>query len=95
MVCLRWVDDKFEAHEDFVGLHHVDDIKTDTVVGVLKDTILRMGIKQVKPMSDALDHSLEICKLIKFSPRRDAIFQKVKQELSPNLPGLRTMCPTR
>ena len=36
MVCLRWVDDKFEAHEDFVGLHHVDDIKIDTV--------LRMGL---------------------------------------------------
>ena len=21
VVCIRWVDDKFEAHEDFVGLH--------------------------------------------------------------------------
>ncbi len=30
-------------------------------------------VKEVKPMSDALDHSLEICKLIKFSPRRDTL----------------------
>ena len=40
IVCLRWVDEKLVAHEDFVGLHHVDNIKTDTIVQVLKDTIL-------------------------------------------------------
>jgi len=31
------VDEKFEANEEFIGLHHVDDIQTDTVVGVLKN----------------------------------------------------------
>ena len=53
------------------------------------------AMKEVKPMSDALDHCLEICKLIKFSPRRDALFSKLKEELSPHVPGLRTPCPTR
>ena len=143
IVCLRWVDEKFEVHEDFIGLHSVPDIQTDTIVGVLKDAILRMNLqlsmcrgqcydgaanmkkaaekikaiepkalylhcyghslnlavsdtmKEVKPMSDTLDHCLEICKLIKFSPRRDAIFNKLKEELSPHVPGLRTLCPTR
>ncbi len=52
-------------------------------------------VKEVKPMSDALDHSLKICKLIKFSPRRDALFKKLKEELSPHVLGLRTLCPTR
>ena len=25
VVCIRWVDDKFEVHEDFVGLHNIGD----------------------------------------------------------------------
>ena len=37
----RWVDPKFEPHEDFIGLHCVDDI---TVKTMLKDTMLRMNL---------------------------------------------------
>ena len=33
-------------------------------------------------MADTLDHALEICKLLKFSPRRDAIFNKIKQVIT-------------
>ena len=44
IVCLRWVDAQFELHEEFIGLHHVQDITTDTIVHVLKDTVLRMNL---------------------------------------------------
>ena len=37
IVCLRWVDEHIEAHEDF---HHVADITADTIIHVLKDTFL-------------------------------------------------------
>lgn len=43
-------------------------------------------------MANTLDHALEICKLLKFSPRR---VEKLKQEITPHAPGLRTLCPTR
>jgi len=43
VVCLRWVDSKFEPHEDFIGLYHVDDITAETIVTVLKDTVLRIN----------------------------------------------------
>ena len=46
-------------------------------------------------MSHALDSAQEICKLLKYSPCRDAIFHKLKDELSPQVPGIRTLCPTR
>ena len=52
-------------------------------------------LKNIKCLSDVLDHSLEICKLLKYSPRRDAIFHKLHQELSPQVPGIRNLCPTR
>ena len=143
IVCFRWVDSKFVPHEDFIGLHFVDDITATTIVRVLKDTVLRMNLKMsmcraqcydgasnmkkaaadikrlesralylhcyghslnlavsdtlkgIKPMSHALDNAQEICKLLKYSPRRDAIFHKLKDELSPQVPGIRTLCPTR
>ena len=43
-VCIRWVDDKFEAHEDFVGLHYVDNITAATIVHVVTDTVCRMTL---------------------------------------------------
>ena len=47
IVCLRWVDSKLMVHEGFIGLHHVADITTDTVVQVLQDTVIRINLKLV------------------------------------------------
>jgi hypothetical protein len=33
--------------------------------------------------------------LIKFSPRGDAIFTKIKNKINPHISGLRNLCPTR
>ena len=52
-------------------------------------------VKQVKVMQDALDTTYEISKLLKFSPKRDALFSKLKAELAPETPGFRVLCPTR
>ena len=37
IVCLRWVGSYLSSHEDFIGLHVVDNITTDIIVHVLKD----------------------------------------------------------
>ena len=52
-------------------------------------------IKNSTVMKKALDITLEMSKLIKFSPKRDALFQKLKGELQPECPGMRVLCPTR
>ena len=44
VVCIRYVDNKFEAHEDFIGIHTVENIKSDTLVTVLKDILIRLNI---------------------------------------------------
>jgi len=50
-------------------------------------------------LKQALETTQEITKLIKFSPRRDAVFKKFKAESDPNLEsrtmGIRVLCPTR
>ena len=45
-------------------------------------------IKKSKVMRDALDTAYEIVKLVKKSPRRDAILQKLRQEMPEGSPGI-------
>lgn len=52
-------------------------------------------IKQNKLLHDALDITNEISKLLKYSPRRDSLFETLKQQLAPDVPGFRMLCPTR
>ena len=44
-------------------------------------------MKQSKIMRDALDTTYEMSKLVKFSPKRDSLLEKLKQELAPGTPG--------
>ena len=46
-------------------------------------------------MKNSLDTAYEIIKLVKKSPRRDATFQRLKEELPESSPGIRVLCPTR
>ena len=46
-------------------------------------------------MGSFLDAVFEITKLIKKSPKRDAIFQKLKHDLATDTPSFRVLCPTR
>ena len=40
VVCIRWLDNNFDAHEDFIGIHAVKNIKSDTFGTVLKDILI-------------------------------------------------------
>lgn len=33
-LCLRWVDDNLQAHEDFLGFYNIPNINADTIVSV-------------------------------------------------------------
>ena len=143
---LRWVDKMLSTHEEFIGLYLVENIKSNTVVAVIKDILLRLNLglsrccgqcydgasnmtgkkngvtteilkleerallhiamvtpnlaangalKVVLMMKDAFDVTHEICKLIKLSPRHEAMFDKLKSHGAPGTPGIRVLCPTR
>ena len=46
-------------------------------------------------MKFALEATHEITKLVKYSPRREYLFSQIKDELAPDCPGIRVLCPTR
>ena len=52
-------------------------------------------ITKVPEMKDCLDTCYEIVKLIKFSPKREAMLSQLKEEMGSDAPGIRTLCPTR
>ena len=43
VLCLRWVDDKFDVHEEFIGLYDITSTSANTVVAAIKDALLRMN----------------------------------------------------
>lgn len=135
------------VHEEFIGLHEVPSIKTDILVSVIKDSLLRLNlslnkvrgqcydgasnmagirngvakkirdeevravfthcyghslnlavsdtIKKSSVMKNALDTTHEITKLVKYSPRRESLFNVIKDDITPGNTGIRTLCPTR
>ena len=147
VLCLRWVDDDLNPHEEFIGLQCVPNIAADTLVAVIRDVLIRMNlsinncrgqcydgasnmigaksgvatqikkdeprailthcyghalqlavgdtVKGIKLLGNTLDTTYEISKLLKFSPKRNALFDKLKATIAPNVPGFRTLCPTR
>ena len=52
-------------------------------------------IRNNRILQDALDNAFEIIKLIKKSPKREAIFKRMKREFGDTSTGIRSLCPTR
>lgn len=52
-------------------------------------------IKNSKFMKSALDTTYEITKLIKLSPRRDAVFKDLQAESESSSSSIKLLCPTR
>ena len=52
-------------------------------------------IKSVPMLRSNMDTTREISKLLKYSPKRQAQFNLIKADSSPNAIGFRNLCPTR
>ena len=52
-------------------------------------------MRKSKVLCCALDTVVEISRLLKYSPRCDTLFENIKSDLAPGVPGFRTLCQTR
>ena len=43
-LCLGWVDELFNIHEDFLGFYQLENIKSNTIVSAIRDALLRTQI---------------------------------------------------
>ena len=53
------------------------------------------AMKGCKVLKSALETTREITKLVKYSPKREVLFEEKKQEVAPDTPGIRLLCPMR
>uniref|UniRef100_H3ANI8 DUF4371 domain-containing protein n=1 Tax=Latimeria chalumnae TaxID=7897 RepID=H3ANI8_LATCH len=55
VICVRWVDDNFEAHEEFVGLYTVGGTDANTLVQVIKDVLIHSNLSIRKVTGQCYD----------------------------------------
>ena len=44
VICIRWVDNRFVVHEDFIGMHPLERKNADQVAAILKNALLRINL---------------------------------------------------
>ncbi len=54
VICLRWVDNSLNSHEEFIGLQQVDRIDAATITLTTKDILHRMNIR----LTGAREHTV-------------------------------------
>jgi len=55
VVCLRWVNEIFEVHEEFVGLYQVEAIHSEKIFEVITDVMLRLNLCMSKIRGQCYD----------------------------------------
>ena len=55
VMCLRWMDDSFELHEDSIGLLEIESISAATTVHVIQDTMIRLTLSFTKVKGQCYD----------------------------------------
>lgn len=54
-MCFRWIDEGLKVHEDFVGYYELPDIKSETIVTSIKDSLIRMQLPLKNLRAQAYD----------------------------------------
>ena len=55
VVCLRWVSEKFEVHEEFLGLYQVESIEAVKLYSAISDVLLRLNLAVSKVRGQCYD----------------------------------------
>ena len=52
VICIRWVDDCFVTHKDFIRMHPLERTNADQVVAILKNALLRINLNIQRALWD-------------------------------------------
>lgn len=54
-ICLRWVTENLDVNEDFLGFYEIQNIKSDTIVTAIKDSLVRFNLSLDKCRGQCYD----------------------------------------
>ena len=57
VICFRYVDSTLQVHEDFVGFYHLPNITANTIVGAIKDTLMRFNLNMSRCRGQCYDRA--------------------------------------
>ena len=60
LLCIRWVDSKLQAHEEFSGIYVLSDIKRNTIFAVINDTLTSLYLSLKKCRGQSFDETSKI-----------------------------------
>ena len=55
VICIRWVDNKLEAREDFIGLQKLERADASSIIALIKDCLIRMDLSIHKARGQCYD----------------------------------------
>lgn len=55
IICIRWVDDDLNAHEEFIGLNKLEMIDAPSVTSMIKDVLLQMNLSMQNARGQCYD----------------------------------------
>ena len=55
VICLRWVDDKLQVHEEMVGLYQIENTGAEMIASSIKDALIRLNISIQKCRGQTYD----------------------------------------
>ena len=53
--CVRWIDENLTPYEDFLGLYEMEKTDADSIVRIIKDSLLRFGFDKEKLRGQCYD----------------------------------------
>ena len=60
-ICFRTVDDNFQPQETFIGVQVVESIQANVLLGMLKDTMVRMNLSVNNCRGQCYDGAANMC----------------------------------
>ena len=55
VICIRSVNEKFEIHEDFIGMYRLESTKSDVIFKMLNDVLIRLNLSVSKMRGQSYD----------------------------------------
>ena len=74
VICLRWLEEKFNVHEDMVGFYQIDDTGAETIAASIKDALIRLNISISKCRGQTYDGASAM------SGRKSGVQARLKQQ---------------
>ena len=87
-MCVRWLKD-LSVHEDFVGYYELSDIKSDTIVTAIKDSLIRMQLSLNDLRVQAYDSNMLVTCLAKILLFLSKLQLNSQKHYSPTVKDIR------